>query len=134
MLSASIPPASASSIAARSTRSLLKGVRRAGLASVCLAIEIHQRSAYSVRTTAHAGALDGEHDLASRVPFAQVSESIGCLAQLVASVDHRLDRSGLEELAHEREVVFLDLRQERDNRLAPADPFQPRSDDVFQRP
>src|SRR5215210_5245347 len=105
MLSASIPPASARPIAARSTRSLFKGVRRAAGASVCLAMRPHQRSAYSVRTTYAVSASNGDHDLSASVSLTQVPESLGCLAQLVAPVDDGPDRPGLEELAHDREVV-----------------------------
>src|SRR5688500_2058071 len=104
MLSASIPPASARTMAARSTRSLLKGVRRAALASVCLAIWIRGVSlAYAVRlqrTYAPPHHLHGDDDLPSRVALSEVPECVGCLAQLVAPVDDGPDPSGLEELAH----------------------------------
>src|SRR6266540_3916627 len=59
-------------------------------------------------------ALHRDHDLALGVPFPHVPERLGDVAQLVAPVDHRLHRSGFEQLPEHVEVRPVRLRDEED--------------------
>src|SRR5829696_7152803 len=58
--------------------------------------------------------LQRDDDLASSVPFAQVPEGVGDLAQLVPPVDDRRNLPGFEELGQHHEVRLGQLRDEEE--------------------
>src|SRR5918912_3646758 len=64
---------------------------------------------------------------------AEVPQRVCYLAQLIPPVDDRSHLARLEEIAHEREVVLFDLREEVDDLLALPGRKDARADDVLQR-
>jgi hypothetical protein len=60
--------------------------------------------------------LAGDHvddDLSSGVPLAEIPERRRNIPQLVPPVYDRSDRSGLEKLLQDHQILFVDLRQKR---------------------
>ena len=56
---------------------------------------------------------DVDDDLPPGVSFAEIPERFRHLAELVPPIDDRSDRSGLEKLLQDHQILFVDLRQKR---------------------
>ncbi len=61
--------------------------------------------------------LDADHELAARVPLAEVLQRLDRLTQLVAPLDHRFHLPGLDQLLEYEEIVGGDGRDEEHNPL-----------------
>ena len=80
-----------------------------------------------------ARASDADDDLAARVPLAEVAESVGDLAQLVALLDDRPDLARFQELPDDVQVGPVELREEEAGRPARDRRCEPHPGEIAER-
>src|SRR5262249_35230844 len=76
-------------------------------------------SVESLSAEAIGRASDGDHDLAFRVPCFEIADRLRCLAEGIASIDHRRDLAGFQQLFHEPQILLARIRHKGAQRLAP---------------
>ena len=92
------------------------------------------RRSHTTPSLIASGRSHGDDDLPAGVALAEVAESVGRLAQLVAPVDDRLDLSRSRSAHAGAEIVLLDLRDEELDLLAPDHRGEPCSEHVDSGP